>query len=154
MRTLAIVFAAAAWLFLAGVIYQVFLAGLGAFKLAPWTGHGQLGWALGSAPILILILAIAARPERRTVWLTVALAVAAAIQPELAMARHTAPAVAALHPVNALLVFWLAWLVARRSLQHLREVAGRGVEHRSVERQAVEHAATSPPEPPVAGDTA
>lgn len=154
MRTLAILFAAAAWLFLAGVIYQVFLAGIGAFKLAPWTAHAEFGWGLASAPLLILPLAIAARPERRTVWLTVALAVAAAIQPELAYARHTDPVLAALHPVNALLVFWLAWLVARRSLRHLREVASRAVEHRPVEPQAAERPATFLAEPPAASDKA
>lgn len=141
---MAIVFAAAAWLFLAGVIFQVFLAGLGVFELAPWTTHRELGWGLGTAPILILVLAIAARPERRTVWLTIALAVAAAIQPELASARETAPVVAALHPVNALLVFWLAWLVARGSLRNLRAGEGGGAER-----------PTSPsPESRVAGDNA
>jgi Family of unknown function (DUF6220) len=159
VRLWAIVFAAAAWLFLAGVILQVFLAGLGAFKLAPWAAHGQLGWVLGIAPIVILLFAIAANAERRTVWLAVALALATAIQPELATARHTDPVLAALHPVNALLVFWLAWLVARRSLLHLRDIAGRRVEHwvvdgQVVDGQVVEPSAATLPESPVAGDSA
>jgi hypothetical protein len=114
-----IVFATAAWLYLAGIVVQVFLAGAGLFDLFDWRLHTDLGWGLGTAPVAMLVLAFAARLERRTVWLTFGLAVAAVVQPELAAARSSLPVVAALHPVNALLVFWLAWLVARRSAMHL-----------------------------------
>lgn len=120
MRGWRIAFAVAAWLLLAGVVLQVFLAGLGLFKLSDWRLHADFGWALGSAPILLLVLALVARLERRTVWLTAGLTLAAVLQPELAAARHTAPLVAAFHPLNALIVFWLAWLVARRSIEHVR----------------------------------
>jgi hypothetical protein len=118
-------FAAAAWLYLAGVVVQVFFAGASLFELTDWTVHSGLGWLLGSAPILLLVLALGSRVDRRTAWLTAGLAVAALIQPELAAARHEAPVVAALHPVNALLVFWLAWTVARRSTTHARHLPDR-----------------------------
>jgi hypothetical protein len=115
-----IVFAAAAWLFLVGVLVQVFLAGVGIFELADWTAHVSLGWALGSAPILLVLFALVARVRRSTVLLTVGLMMAGIIQPELAAARTDAPVVAALHPVNALLVFWLALVVARRATEEVR----------------------------------
>lgn len=119
-----IAFAAAASLFLAGVIVQVFLAGLGAFKITDWTTHTGLGWLLGSIPLFVLLpLAFVAGSPNRTRWLTVALVVSAGLQPELASARAEAPVIAALHPVNAMLVFWLAWLVARASLQDARQPA-------------------------------
>jgi hypothetical protein len=120
VKGLRIVFATAAWLFLAGVITQVFLAGASLFGLTDWTTHRGLGWTLGPAPILLLVLALLARVGRRTVLLTIGLAVATVIQPELALARDTDPVVAAFHPVNALVVFWLAWVVARRSLDEVR----------------------------------
>jgi hypothetical protein len=128
-----IAFAILAWLFLAGVVVQVFLAGVGLFELADWTLHADVGWGLGSAPLLLLLFVFAARFERRTVLLTAGLALAAVIQPELAAARHTAPIVAAFHPLNALVVFWLAWLVAQRSLELVRATspdaeAGKAVE--------------------------
>lgn len=116
-------FAVAAWLYLAGIVMQVFFAGASLFELTDWSIHTGLGWGLGSAPLLLLVLAFLARVDRRTVLFTVGLTVAALIQPELAVARHTSPVLAALHPVNALLVFWLAWIVARRSSE--RDLSGR-----------------------------
>jgi hypothetical protein len=110
-----IVFATAAWLYLSGIVIQVFFAGASLFELTDWTVHSGLGWVLGSVPLLLLVLGLLARVDRRTAWLTAGLAVAAMIQPELAAARHDSPVVAAFHPVNALIVFWLAAVVARRS---------------------------------------
>ena len=120
MRTWRIAYAILAWLYLAGIVVQVFLAGASLFEMLEWTTHRELGWGLGSAPILLLVLAFPARLERRTMWLTLGLTVAAVVQPELAAARSSFPVVAALHPVNALLVFWLAWLVARSAAEQLR----------------------------------
>jgi hypothetical protein len=117
-------FTAAAWLYLAGIVIQVFFAGASLFELTDWTVHTELGWSLGSAPVLLLVLALGARVDRRTTWLTVGLAIAALVQPELAAARNEAPVVAALHPVNAMLVFWLAWTVARRSTAPARQLQG------------------------------
>ncbi len=115
MRRWRLALAVAAWLLLTGVVIQVFLAGVGLFKLAGWDAHVGLGWLLGSMPLVLLVLAIPARFDRRSNALIVGLSVATFIQPELAEARNQAPLLAAFHPVNALLVFWLAWSVARRT---------------------------------------
>lgn len=115
------IFAVASWVFLGAVLVQVFLAGAGLFKLADFTLHTDFGWLLSAMPIVLVVLARMARVDRRTTQLTVALLAVAVIQPELAAARHDYPVVAALHPVNALLLFWLAWLVARRSIDAARE---------------------------------
>lgn len=126
MRGWRFAFAAAAWLYLAGIVVQVFLAGAGLFELTDWRLHTEVGWGLSSAPLLLLLLAFPARLERRTLWLTLGLTVAAFLQPELAAARKSAPVAAAFHPVNALFVFWLAWLVARQAVEHLRRESGAG----------------------------
>lgn len=114
-------FAVASWVFLGAVLVQVFLAGAGLFKLTDFTLHTDFGWLLSAMPIVLVVLARMARVDRRTTQLTVALLAVAVIQPELAAARHDYPVVAALHPVNALLLFWLAWLVARRSIDAARQ---------------------------------
>jgi uncharacterized protein DUF6220 len=120
MRGPRLAFAVVAWLFVVGVVIQVFLAGAGLFKLTDFTAHGGLGWTIAMVPLFMLVLALVAHVDRRTGLLSIALAVVTTIQPELAAARNENPVLAAFHPVNALLIFWLAWTVARRSTQLLR----------------------------------
>jgi hypothetical protein len=122
VRIRAIPFAVLAWLFLGGVIVQVLLAGMGLFELTDWTTHAGFGWGLSLVPVVLAVLAVAARVDADTGLLTTFLVISALFQPELAAARHTSPVLAALHPVNAIIVFGLAWLVARRSLLGLRRV--------------------------------
>jgi hypothetical protein len=110
-----VLLAGAAWLFLAGVVVQVFLAGAGLFEVSDFAAHAGLGWSLSLVPILVFVLAVAARADRPTILLTIVLAVATIVQPELAAVRHSVPVVAALHPVNALVLAWVGWIVARRS---------------------------------------
>jgi uncharacterized protein DUF6220 len=108
-------FAVACWIFVAGVALQVFLAGTGLFEMTDFTMHADLGWLLALVPVVLLALALVARVDRTTLLLVIALMVATLVQPELAAARDEAPSVAALHPVNALLIAFLAWTVARRA---------------------------------------
>jgi hypothetical protein len=118
-------FAVAAAAYVGGIVIQVLLAGAGLFEMTDFDMHVGLGWLLGSAPILLIPLAILARAGLGTVSLTIVLAVDAMIQPELALARHDSPVIAALHPVNALILFWLALLVARRAIVLTSEGARR-----------------------------
>ena len=115
------VFAGLAWLFLVGVVVQVFFIGLGLFagseNLEP---HVTLGWILHLIPVVILIAAAVARPGRRALLLAAGLAVAVFIVPILATLRDSNEVIAALHPVGALLAFYLAILVAVASLAALR----------------------------------
>jgi uncharacterized protein DUF6220 len=123
VRRQAIPFAVVAWLFLAGVVLQVFLAGMGLFNLSDFKAHDGFGWLLASVPLFVLLpLAVVTGLERLTVWLTLILVIATAFQPELALARKTDPVLAALHPVNAMLIFAVALFLARRSLVELRRV--------------------------------
>jgi hypothetical protein len=115
-----LLFAAAAVAYLVGIVIQVLLAGAALFDMTDFGAHVALGWGLGSAPIVLLPLAVAARAGHNTVLLTLALTLDALFQPELAAARHDSPVIAAFHPVNALILFWLALLVARRAIVHAR----------------------------------
>jgi hypothetical protein len=114
-------FAAAAVAYVAGILIQVLLAGAALFEMIDFVPHYQLGWGLSSAPLLLIPPAILARAGRGTILLTVALALDALLQPELAAARDAMPLVAAFHPLNAMLLFSLAVLVARRAVALAKE---------------------------------
>lgn len=95
-----------AWAFVAGVLVQVFLAGLGLFDdPGSLQLHVDFGWILHLFPILIVIAAAVARAGGRRILQAVGLAVIVFVVPILVLFRESAPALAALHPVLALLAF-------------------------------------------------
>lgn len=112
--------AAAAVLFLVGVVVQVYLAGLGLFSGAGFQNHVDLGYTLSLAPVIPLLLAWPARAGQQTVLLCAGLLVAAFVQSILPGLRDGVPWVAALHPLNAIVVFGLSAMVARRAVQLAR----------------------------------
>ena len=106
-------YAGLAWAFVVGLVVQVFFIGLGLFAGSENLElHVSLGWILHLAPILILAMAALARAGRRQILMAAALAVTVFIVPILVTLRADVPVLAALHPVGALLAFWLAILVA------------------------------------------
>ena len=116
-RGMRITFAIVAWLFVGGVLYQVFLAGIGLFNpgVDQFSAHRGFGWMLHLAPLLVLLFGWAAHPGRGTMWLLAALFMLVLFQPFLPSARVDSPMVAALHPVNAVLIFWLGMTIALRA---------------------------------------
>lgn len=106
---------ALAWAFVAGVVLQVFFIGLGLFVGSGYRElHADFGWTiLHLSPLIILVAAPVARAGRTRILQAAALAVTLWIVPILAAVRADAPVAAALHPVAALLAFWLAIVVAR-----------------------------------------
>lgn len=119
-------FIASAWLFLACLVIQTFLVGLDIFAQFESSTHRDFAYVYGwLAPILVL-LGGAARMPSGIRWLTLALLVAFAVQTVLPSLREEVPILAAIHPVNALLIFALAAVVARRTTDTvLRERAVR-----------------------------
>jgi hypothetical protein len=99
-----------AWLFVVGVVVQVFLAGLGVFSTDPRdiALHVNLGWVLHLWPVLILISATVGRVGRPTLLWVGALVATVLVQPFLPGLASTSEILAALHLVNALLIFWIA----------------------------------------------
>lgn len=110
-----------AWLFVAGLLVQVFLAGLGLFGGGrDFAAHVNLGWLLHLAPLLILLAAALSRAGRRHWTWALGLAAVVFVIPIVVLARASLPAVAALHPVLAVAAFWVAAVVARQSLEVVR----------------------------------
>jgi hypothetical protein len=110
--------AATAVLFLVAVVVQVFLAGMGLSGLGGrgMATHIDFGYTISLAPVVPLILTWPARAGRTTAILCAALLADAFVQTLLPLARDDVPFVAALHPVNALLLFGLSVIVARRAV--------------------------------------
>jgi hypothetical protein len=118
------IYAIVAWLVSGCILAQVFLAGMNVF-LQPlwWSYHISLGHWTGPLIISLLLLSLAARLPLRLRWLSALLLLLFGLQYNFRTLAGLAdvPALAALHAVNALLLFWLAttlgrhaWRIARR----------------------------------------
>ena len=114
------VYVGLAWLFVAGLVVQVFFAGMGIFRASDFEPHVNLGWILHLVPLLILAAAAVGRAGRRRILWAAALAVTVFVLPIVVLSRADAPALAALHPVLAVISFWLAVVVARDATSLLR----------------------------------
>ncbi len=112
-------------LFLAAIVVQVYFAGLMLFGQEGGRGlHEGTGYILGTAGALFLVLPAVARAGATTIVLGVVLALITFFQPNLTFARDDLPLIAALHPVNALLIVALSALLVRRAAQLVREERG------------------------------
>jgi len=125
-QALRYLYAAAAVIFIVGVAVQVFLAGMFLFADGSRDTHIEFGYSLTLVPIVVVVLAGLARPGWRLFGLTVLLLVDTWLQPTLTYFRDAIPFVAALHPVNAMLLFGLGILVARRAISLARSTAANG----------------------------
>ena len=111
---------ALAWLVVAGLVLEFYLAGAALFGLvASFELHRALGSILVIGMLLLLILALIARPGRRLVGMTALLAVLTVLQAALPSLRPVVPALAALHVVNAAVLLGLAGPIARMAGQHV-----------------------------------
>ena len=112
------------WLYLAAVLFQVFLAGMALFGAERnFELHRNLGYLIHLSPIPLILVAAVAQVGRRMLLWTGALFVVQGIQPLLPMLRGDLPWAAALHPVLALVVFWLGASIAWETWKLVREPA-------------------------------
>lgn len=108
-------FVGAAWLFVACVVGQIFLAGLGVFGLpgGDFTAHRDWGYTIGWLTLIILVLAIAGRFPRRVIGLSAGLLILFSLQSIFVAVRVDYPSVAALHPLNGFLILLVAIVLGR-----------------------------------------
>jgi hypothetical protein len=103
-----------AWLFVACVVVQVFLAGLGIFDSpTQFVTHREFGYLFGWLVFVLLALAIAGRMGRRIIGLSALLIVLFILQSVFVAFRTSQPAIAALHPVNGFLIGVVGIVLAR-----------------------------------------
>ena len=116
-----LLFAGAAWLFVACIVVQVFLVGLDIFAKLEGSIHRDFAYVYGwLAPVLVL-LARGTHVPVGTRSLTLALLVLFAAQTVMPSLKDQYPLIAALHPVNALAIFVVAIILARRAGAGLRQ---------------------------------
>lgn len=110
------------WLFAAAIVVQVYFAGLMLFGQEGGEGlHVNTGYILGTAGALFLILPALARAGTGAIIVGVILAVITFFQPNLTFAGDDLPVIAALHPVNALLIVGLSVWMLRRATELVRQ---------------------------------
>jgi mercuric ion transport protein len=103
-RLAAMVFAR---LFTIGVVVQVFLVGLGFFEdLDYWDDHRALGESLGIFPMLLIAASLLGRLPPRLIGMSVLLLVLWIVQ--ISLPEVDNGYIAALHPLNAFLLFGLS----------------------------------------------
>jgi hypothetical protein len=111
-----------AWLFPVAILVQVFFVGLSLFTSQPyWDAHITLGHTIGILPILLVLLGYLGRLPRRTIILTWLALGTYLVQAEVfAAIRANVPLFAAFHPVLALLLFALAFVLAFQARKFLQ----------------------------------
>ncbi len=103
-----------AWLFVVGVVVQVFLAGLGVFDdPSMFSVHAGWGYTLELLPIILLVLALAGGLGRRLVLYPILIFVMFMFQSIFVSLRGDFPMVAALHPVNGFGILLVGIAMAR-----------------------------------------
>jgi hypothetical protein len=117
-RGLQYVYLLVAWAFVLGIAAQVYIAGMFIFSSASWLEvHSALGWTLITSTLLLPVLAALGRFPGSLILLNVALIVLAIAQESLVtfLRRLHLPALEALHPLNALIIFLVAMMAAYRA---------------------------------------
>ncbi len=112
----------AAWLLVVGIVIQVFLAGAALVNLGgsgDFSAHSQFGYtAVGILALAVLLTAVAARRPGVDIGATFGMLLLYVLQTALPQFRASIPMIAALHPVNAMLLFglavWYAWRATGR----------------------------------------
>ncbi len=108
-------------LFVLSVFVQFFLAGLGAFGAESYEAHKDFGGVFHLLALLLLVLALLVRRNRIDLILVIALFVLTTIQFSLPEADDGY--VAALHVLNALLMYTAAFHIMQRGFRSVRGVS-------------------------------
>lgn len=90
------------------ILVQVFLAGLAIFvEPVYWARHAMFVRFFELIPLLLVILALVGRMPKRLIWQSIALFLLIFLMYLSANIGSTYPFVAALHPVLAMVMFWV-----------------------------------------------
>jgi hypothetical protein len=120
MRLARQIYMGLAWLFVALVVLQVFLAGAGIFgnfgsDLDPHRGLGSL---MQLVSIILLLLALVGRMGKTIIWVTVALVATMILQS--VWVHVDSRWVKAIHPMMSIMIFAAAHMLAQRATQLLK----------------------------------
>jgi hypothetical protein len=106
-----------AWAFVAAIVIQVFLAGLAIPQLGgngSFETHLEFGYAMGFVALAVVIAAVVAAAGRRRILQALGLLVLYIVQTILPNLDPGLSVAAALHPLNAMILFVLSIWYARQ----------------------------------------
>ena len=112
-----VLFFGLAVIYLAGVVVQFFLAGLGTFGATSFDAHQAFGLILALLTLILLVLAVVGKVPRLLILLAVALLGLNVLQ--MFLAQVDVEEIAALHVVNALAIVFVAYEIVQRSRRYL-----------------------------------
>lgn len=116
-----------AGILMALIATQIYFAGMALFGAGPWGFHIGLGWMIWLSSPVLLITALAGWLGRRAIGLSALVFALTTLQVFLPRLRVSAPFLAAYHPVNAMVLLTLAYLMTRKPSQLLaRESESKG----------------------------
>ena len=119
-RNLRVTYAAMAWILVGAVVAQFFFAGIGIFAGAGFTLHALVGASIVFfLPLLMLPLGLVARLPRRLTLLTTSVPALVILQslllaPYRGVGDQSLRLFSALHPVNAILILWVAVTIVEK----------------------------------------
>ena len=112
-RIAALIHLIAAWLLVAGLLVQVFLAGLGTFAdESAFDTHAVFGHLLEVFPVILFVTALVAGYGRWRALAGLGLLAMLFLQTVLVLQRGSSDIIAALHPVNGFLLMLAAVWIA------------------------------------------
>lgn len=117
-----------AWLFVLCVVFQFFLAGLGVFENgARFATHRDFGYLFGWLCVFLVVLALLGKlPRRQFVGGSLLVLALFFMQSVFVAFRASAPALAALHPLNGALILILGVVLAVRVRRYVQAPPGNG----------------------------
>jgi hypothetical protein len=105
-----------AFLLVAALVVQVWLAGRGVFESPTvFITHRDVGYMLSLFPIALLVLGLLGGMGRRAAIMAALIFGLLILQSVFVVMRTSNPAIAALHPVNGFLILLVALVLARES---------------------------------------
>ena len=105
-----------AWLLVAVLVIQVWLAGRGVFESPTvFDTHRDVGYMISIFPIVLLVVGLLGGMGRGVASMAAAIFGLVILQSVFVAMRTSSPAVAALHPVNGFLILLVAVMLARES---------------------------------------
>jgi hypothetical protein len=115
-------FVLAAWLFVVSVVIQIVLVGMDIFADLGGDIHRDFAYVYGWLAPLLVLLASVARVPTGLRKLTLVLLLLFAAQTVLPSLKDQFPLLAAFHTVNALAIFGVGLMLARRATEWVRQV--------------------------------
>jgi hypothetical protein len=119
----------AAIVWVVAIIVQVYLAGQAIANLGgsgDFATHISVGYTIGIVQLAVVLLAIAARMPRRDIGIAVGVLILYIVQTLLPAAKEGAAWVAALHPLNAMVLFVVSIWYARHAWQAAKAAPATG----------------------------